>query len=74
MSAPRNRQPSRLTVDQVAARLGISRSGVYRLFRSRKLAAIHPTPGRTYVLEVEVERYEAGLIREAEAGRARRAL
>lgn len=71
MSAPRNLSPEYLTVEETRTRLGISRSGLYRLFAAGKLVPVHPTPRATRVRRVDVERYERDL--RLEADRQRRA-
>jgi excisionase family DNA binding protein len=46
-----------LTVQQVAARLQVSRTTVYKLIRAGHLVAIHPAARKTRVRPSDLERF-----------------
>lgn len=52
-----------LTVDEVAARLRVSRRSVYRLIEEGRIRPIHPVPGKTRITVRELEAYVASLER-----------
>jgi excisionase family DNA binding protein len=50
-----------LTIDEVAARLTVSRRSVERLLREGRLRCIRPSPGRVAITETELRAYLAYL-------------
>ena len=52
-----------LTLDEAANRLRISRRSLTTLISQGRIRTIHPTPGRTCVLDSEIDAYIASLVK-----------
>lgn len=61
-----------LNVEQVAARLGLSKHVVYQLVYSGALKAVYPTKGALRLRSSDVDTFIAGLPHEVHAGQKKR--